>query len=63
MNENQTEFEAIFGHRIASGTQSGKWMVYDLTVSEMTASKFVERAKRQGFRVFMRSHKTGFLRN
>ena len=61
MDEAQTKFEEIFGDRIASGTQSGQWMVYDLTVSEMTASKFVERAKQAGYKVFMRSHKTGYL--
>lgn len=56
------EFEGVFSaHRLSNGRASGIWYVYDLTVSELTASKFVQRVKRDlKVPVFMRDGKVGF---
>lgn len=61
MSTNKELFERIWEHRITNGRENGKWMVYDLTVSGMTASKFYERSKRAGFHTFIREHSVGYL--
>ncbi|OPZ35095.1 MAG: hypothetical protein BWY99_02350 [Synergistetes bacterium ADurb.BinA166] len=50
-------------HRITNEHISGQWTVWDLTKSEMTCGKYVERLKRDhpGARYFMRSRQFGVL--
>lgn len=42
--------EIVDEHRIAAPRLEGDWLVWDLRVSEQTASKFVARAKSRGYR-------------
>lgn len=42
--------EIVDAHRIERPRIEGDWLVWDLTVSEQTADKFVGRAKSRGYR-------------
>ena len=61
MNTSRKEFEEIWQHRIENHKLNGKWNVYDLTVSEQTAQKFINRSRQEGFKIFMRDEKVGFM--
>lgn len=60
--------QEICGHRIIEPRQNGKWIVFQVTVHEMTFSKFFGRVKKdldkykgKSIPVFYRDGKFGFL--
>lgn len=61
IEEQKKEFERIVGeHRLKFEKETTDWVVYKVLVSGMTISKFVDRARDAGFRVFYRDNKIGF---
>ena len=60
IDEQKKEFEKIVGDRIKFEKQTSDWVVYSVRVSSMTISKFVDRARDAGFRVFYRDNKMVF---
>jgi len=63
MKNEKEEFESIVGdHRVEFLYEKNGWVVYRTTVSNMTMEKFVQRARKHGFKVFLRDGKIGFLK-
>lgn len=57
------EFEEVFGHRLhGEPSESGGWTTWPTRTSPQTLAKFIDRAKRSGFRsAFCRDGIVGVL--